>query len=591
MRSIPFSDLSFSTKYSFHPEVARALRDCQRALWSVVIFSGAVNLLMLAGPLYMLQIYDRVLSSKSVPTLIALSIMLTTAYAFQGAFDLIRSRIVVRAARLIDDRLSATVHAAMLQIALQSRRAGVAQQPVRDMDQIRSFLTSSGPIAIVDLPWIPVYLVICFLIHPALGLLSLLGGACLFAITLATEWTTKLPAQCLAQSSGTRAAAMDAACRNSETAIAMGMSDTLAARWKRANASYLAATEVTTDITSAFGSLSKTFRMFLQSAILGLGAFFVIQGDMSAGAIIAASIMMGRALAPVETAIASWRGFVSARQSTRRLSDSLASVGQIANTLELPPPKSKLEVSQLCVVAPTTEVTVLRDVFFALSPGEALGIIGPSGAGKTSLIRSLAGLWPSTRGTVRIDGATLQQWDRRSLGRHIGFAAQAAELFDGTIAENIARMERDFDKESVFEAAAAASAHEMILRFPHGYNTAVGEGGIALSAGQRQRVSLARALYGNPFLILLDEPHSNLDAEGEHALTDSILSAKNRGAIIIMVAHRPTELATCDKVLVLSNGAQQAFGPRDEILQQLLPQLSKQTIAGPTGRVERVGSQ
>ena len=553
-----------------HPEVAEALRDCRRAFWSVALFSAAVNVLMLAGPLYMLQIYDRVLTSRSVPTLVALTVFLIGAYAFQAAFDVIRSRVVVRAAAMLDRRLGSTVHAAVIRLGLVTRSPGEAHQPVRDLDQIRSFLTSAGPVSIVDLPWVPVFLFICFLIHPWLGLLSLAGAILLLGLTILTERATRAPAREAARDGGVRLAAVEADRRNSETVTAMGMAGTLATRWGHVNARYLAAVGRSADVAGSYGSATKGIRLLLQSAILGLGAYLVIRGEMTAGAMIAASIMMGRALAPIETAIANWRGFVAARQSVQRLSEQLQRLRSNDATTELPKPVQSLEADGITVMAPAGQTPIVRDARFRLTAGEALGIIGPSGAGKTSLVRALVGIWRPSRGTVRLDGAALEQWDPEALGRHIGFVSQGIELFDGSIAETIARMTPAPDSEAVIRAARAAGAHDMILRLPNGYDTAIGEAGTVLSAGQRQRIALARALFGDPFLVVLDEPHSNLDHEGELALTQAIQAAKARRAIVVLIAHRPSALAACDKVLFLANGAQQAFGPRDEVLQKVL---------------------
>ncbi len=553
-----------------HPEVAAALSDSRRAFWSVAVFSGVVNLLMLAGPLYMLQIYDRVLASRSVPTLIALSAFLVGAYAFQVILDIIRSRIVVRAAALLDRRLGGAVHAAVVRVAVTSRRPGEASQPVRDLDQIRAFLTGSGPVAIVDLPWMPFFLAICFLIHPWLGFASLAGAVILFALTVMTERASRPPAQALAQESGARSAMIESDRRNSESVVAMGMAGVLAQRWSEANNRYLAASGRASDVVGYFGSISKIVRLLLQSVILGLGAYLVIKMELTAGSMIAASIMMGRALAPIETAIANWRAFVSARQSIRRLSQVLAQSPAATKATTLPKPCNSLQVERLMVAAPGMTTPILRDLRFQLASGEALGIIGPSGAGKTSLVRTLVGIWSPAGGEVRIDGATLDQWDADALGPHIGFVSQAIDLFEGTILENISRMAVEPDSEAVLQAAQAAGAHEMILRLPLGYDTRIGESGAALSAGQRQRIALARALYGAPFLIVLDEPHANLDTDGETALMHAINDAKARRAIVIIIAHRPSALAACDKVLFVANGTQQACGPRDEVLQKVM---------------------
>lgn len=565
-----------------HAPVATALWDCRNAMWSIALFSAAVNILMLAGPLYMLQIYDRVLSSRSVPTLIALTIFLVGAYAFQGILDFIRSRIVIRSASVLDEHLGTTVHAAVVRLAVTLRQAAKATQPLRDLDQIRAFLTSAGPIAIVDLPWMPVFIAICFLIHPWLGFVALAGAVILLVLAILTERASRAPSQTMTHELGLRSAMAEADRRNSESIVAMGMASALANRWTQINKRYLAASGHMSDRVSAFGSMTKVLRLLLQSLILGLGAYLVIQQELTAGAMIAASIMMGRALAPIETAIANWRGFIAARQSIRRLSEILTHVRPSETATELPKPSRNLDVRNLVVAAPGTRAAILRDVHFHVDAGEALGIIGPSGAGKTSLMRTLAGVWPPVRGVVKLDGATLHQWAPENLGRHIGFVSQNIELFDGTVAENIARMTADADSKRILNAARAAGAHEMILRLPAGYDTKIGEAGTVLSAGQRQRIALARALYGDPFLILLDEPHANLDNEGELALNQALISAKARGAVVVIIAHRPTALAVCEKVLLLANGTQQAFGPCDEILKKVLVHSASRAAAAGT---------
>jgi PrtD family type I secretion system ABC transporter len=569
-----------ATGTSVHPDLAAALRDCRRAFAGVALFSGVVNLLMLAGPLYMLQIYDRVLSSRSVPTLVVLSVFLVGAYAFQGALDLIRSRVVVRAAALLDQHLAVAVHGAVIRLAVSNRHPGEGPQPVRDLDQIRAFLTGAGPIAIVDLPWIPVFLLICFLIHPWLGLAATVGGIVLFTMTLLTERASRAPARMAAQDAGVRSVMVEAGRRGGETIVAMGMAGSLAQRWARVNDRYIGAVARLSDVAGSFGSTSKVLRLLLQSMILGLGAYLVIRQELTAGAMIAASIMMGRALAPIETTIANWRAFVAARQSIRRLSEALTRAAPRTAVTALPPPARSLDVEQVTIAAPGTPTPIVTGVHFSLKSGEALGIIGPSGAGKTSLIRALVGIWPPVKGNVRLDGAELGQWDPELRGRHIGFVSQTVELFDGTISENIARMAIAPDVDSVLRAAQAAGAHDLILRLPSGYDTKVGEGGEALSGGQRQRIALARALYGDPFLVVLDEPNANLDSDGELALHQAMLALKARGAILVLIAHRPATLSACDRLLVLANGVQQGIGPRDEILQKLLGRRVPSPAAG-----------
>ncbi len=448
----------FAAGTSVHPDLAAALRDCRRAFAGVALFSGVVNLLMLAGPLYMLQIYDRVLSSRSVPTLVVLSVFLVGAYAFQGALDLIRSRVIVRAAALLDQHLAVAVHGAVIRLAIANRHPTEGPQPVRDLDQIRAFLTGAGPIAIVDLPWIPIFLFVCFLLHPWLGLAATVGGIVLFTMTLLTERASRTPARMAAQDAGVRSVMVEAGRRGGETIVAMGMAGSLAQRWAGINNRYIAAVARLSDVATSYGSTSKVLRLLLQSMILGLGAYLVIRQELTAGAMIAASIMMGRALAPIETTIANWRAFVAARQSIRRLSEALARAAPRSAVTALPPPVRSLDVEQLTIAAPGTPTPIVTGVHFSLKSGEALGIIGPSGAGKTSLIRALVGIWSPVRGNVRLDGAELSQWDPELLGRHIGFVSQTVELFDGTISENIARMAVAPDVDSVLRAARRATA-------------------------------------------------------------------------------------------------------------------------------------
>jgi len=569
---IHFSLPPASRVQALHPAIAAAFKDCRRAFWSVALFSATVNMLMFAGPLYMLQVYDRVLASHSVPTLIALSALLCGAFALQAVMDLIRSRVVTRSAGFLDEHLCAVVHKAVIRLSAAGRQTGEVHEPVRDLDQIRTFLTGQGPIAIVDLPWIPVFLLICGLIHPWLGMLSLVGGIMLAGATLLTERASRALAREANRSARARSVMLEADRRNGETTMAMNLETTLSQRWLTLNAGYLAAVERSSEVIGFYGSLSRMTRMMLQSAALGLGAYLVIGHELMPGAMIASSIMMARALAPIETAIANWRGFVAARDSLGRLTHVLAQVGADPVRTALPKPSRSVVAEGVTVIPPEGKAAIVGNVNFTLSAGEVMGIIGPSGSGKTSLVRTLVGVWQPAQGALRVDGAALGQWPRQIIGPEIGYLSQAVDLFDGSVTENIARMAVEPDDSAVVHAARAAGAHEMILCLPSGYDTRIGQSGAILSAGQRQRVALARALYGDPFLIVLDEPNANLDGDGEAALLQAIRGAKTRGAIIILIAHRAAMLAVCDKVLVLRDGAQQAFGPCHEILRNIAPQ-------------------
>lgn len=535
----------------------------------MALFSAVVNLLMLAGPIYMLQVYDRVLASRSLSTLVALTVFLVGAYAFQGILDLIRARIVVRAAGLLDQRLGATVHHAVIALGARGGNAAQSHQPLRDLDQIRSFMTGTGPIAIVDLPWIPFFLAICFLIHPWIGYLSLGGAIILIGMTIQTERASRSLAKAVNESAGLRATMAEAGRRNVASVVSMGMGGALAARWAKVNEKHVDSVGRSSDVTNSYGSVTKVLRLLMQSAILGLGAYLVIRQEMSAGAMIAASIMMGRALAPIETAIGNWRGFVAARDSVKRLSATLARMPAERGLTDLPKPTGGLSVENVTVAAPGATSAILTNVNFRLEAGEVLGVIGPNGSGKSSLSRVILGIWPPARGSVRLDNAALDQWDPDTLGPHLGYMSQMVELFPGTIAENIARMKPDVDSAAVLRAAQSAGAHDMILRLPNGYDTVIGDGGDGLSIGQQQRIAIARALYGDPFLVLLDEPSANLDGEGEAALQNALKQLKLRRAIAIVVVHRRSALALCDKVLVLLNGQQRDFGPRDEVLRRM----------------------
>ena len=449
---------------------------------------------------------------------------------------------------------------------------------MRDLDQIRAFLTGPGPIAIVDLPWMPIFLAICFLIHPWLGAMALAGAIILMILTNLTERRSRAPTLAMTESAGARAAASELTRRSSETIAGMGMARTLARRWQQVNDRYLAASALVSDVAGSYGSVSRAMRLLLQSAMLGMGAYLVIRQELSAGAMFAASVMMGRALAPIETAIANWRLLAGARQSLLRLSLTLRQLPARQSRTDLPRPARSFDVDHVTVAAPNGNTAIVANVHFGLVAGEALAIVGPSGAGKTSLVRTLIGVWPPARGEIRLDGAALDQWDEEALGGHVGYVAQNVEFFDGTIAENIARMNLAPDADAVLAAGRAAGAHDMILRLPGGYDTPIGEA--ALSAGQRQRIALARALYGDPFLVVLDEPNANLDSEGEVALRDALRALKARGAIVIIISHRPTALDQCSKILVLANGTQQAFGPSDAVLRKAVVRPLRPAVAG-----------
>lgn len=568
-------------------ELSAALGACRGAFAGTALISGMSNILMLTGALFMLEVYDRVLPSRSVPTLVGLFILVVFLFAALGVLDAIRSRILARVGGALDEALSGRVYDTLVRLPMRIGNRGDGNQPLRDLDSVRSYLSGLGPVALFDLPWIPLYLAICFVFHPLIGLTALAGAVILILLTVATEVRTQAPSKAAMEAGAARNRLAESSRRNAEALIAMGMLPRLAARWGAANSRYLSSQQQTSDIGGSLGSAAKVLRMLLQSGVLAVGAWLVIHQQASAGIIIAGSILSARALAPVDLAIANWKGFVAARQSWKRLNGLLEAMPAQEQPMSLPAPSHRFAVEGVTVTAPGTSRVLVQDVAFKLEAGQGLGVIGPSGSGKSSLARILVGVWPPARGKVRLDGAALDQWSPDQLGPHMGYLPQDVELLTGTVAENIARFEEKPDVDAVIAAAKAVGVHEMIVALPQGYETPVGEDGAALSAGQGQRVALARAVYRNPFLVVLDEPNSHLDSEGDTALTRAILGIRERKGIVI--AHRPSAIAGVDQILVLNQGRVQAMGPMDEVLAKVLQRPQGVAAATPLNARSEAG--
>lgn len=558
------------------PKVSVALQKCRGAFLSVGFFSMFINLLMLTGPLFMLQVYDRVLASKSLSTLTALVILIAALFLFLGLLEMVRTRILARIADKINTELrSTTLSATIKHSVIQTPNVGT--QPIRDLDTLKNFVGSQGPSTLFDLPWTPIYLAVNFMLHWVLGVFSVLATLFLIILSIINEVLTKPRTdEAMTKSMHTSMIAEETK-QNAEILQAMGMEKNILSRWEKLQADAGKAHLALSNISSAFTSLSKSARMLLQSCTLAVGAVLVIEQLISPGAMIAASIILTRALAPIDQSIAQWRNFANARKAYHRLKAFLGDEDLSEPQMALPEPTGKITVEKLFIAPPGVKTPVLKSVEFTLNPGEALGVLGPTGAGKSCLARALIGTWPPLSGAVRLDGATLDQWNPDQLGPAMGYLPQSVELLSGTLKENIARFAPEPDPEKIVKAAVLANVHELVLSLPDGYDTVLGEGGHKLSGGQKQRIGLARALYNDPCYVILDEPNSNLDAEGEAALTKAIATAKQNGQTIVVVAHRPSALQACDKVLFLRDGKQLAFGPRDEVLSKILANPQNQT--------------
>lgn len=534
---------------------------------TVGAFSAAINILTLTGSFYMLQVYDRVLASRSVETLMALSGVALVAFALQGALDSIRARMLSRIGAQFDDDISSQCLRASNLLPLRGDSDVAPRQPIRDLDLVRAFLSGPGPAAIFDLPFIPLFVVGCFILHPWLGFLAIAGGLVITLLALATDARLNGPVQRMGRIGALRHSFADSTRRHCETVEAMGIASALDRRWRGLNRDHVSLALQASDVNASLGTFAKVFRTVLQSAILGTGAYLVIEQEISGGAMIAASIMTARALAPVETAIANWKGFVAARGAYLRLRGSIG-IAVPSELVELRPPRSSLSIDGLTILAGDGR-PILTNVSLELRAGDVLGVVGPSGCGKSTLARAIVGVVAAVKGTVRLDRAAIGQWDRDRLGRHIGYLPQDLGLIDGTVAEVISRFQPDDNDSRIIDAGIAAGAHELIVDLPGGYDTRVGEGGLFLSGGQRQRIALARALFGDPFLVVLDEPNSNLDANGDMALTAALENVRERGGIAIVVTHRPSGLAAANKVAFLQDGAMKLFGTRDEVMAAL----------------------
>lgn len=554
----------------------KALKGVRPALWTAVFFSFFINVMGLVAPLYMMQVYDRVLSSRSVSTLIALTIIIAVLYLVAAFLESLRSQLLVRAGVAFDERLNQETFSAVQRASLM--RPGSNQvQALRDVDTVREFFTGSGIISLCDVPWVPIYIVVATMLHPIYGVLAVVS--CLISGVLA--WANDaLTREKLNEATKANIVANNTATttfRNAEVLQAMGMVENLRRQWSVSRLESLALQALASDRAGIVMAGIKFNRMFMQSLILGVGAYLAIVREISPGTIIAASIIVGRSIQPIEVAIGNWKGIVSMRSAFERVQNLLRSLPAQPERMRLPPPRGDLTVENIVVRAPGRDNLILRGVNFHLPSGNVLGVIGPSAAGKSSLARVLVGVWPPAAGAVRLDGSELSHWDPEQLGQHLGYLPQDVELFGGTIAENISRF-GDPDDAKIVMAAQMADVHEMIQRLPEGYNTQIGDAGAALSGGQRQRIGLARALYGMPSLIVLDEPNASLDTAGEQALMNTVKRLKEAGKTVVMITHKTNALSQCDAILVLQDGLVQAYGPRDEILAKIV---GPRVVPGP----------
>jgi ATP-binding cassette, subfamily C, type I secretion system permease/ATPase len=561
--------------------VSLAFRPIRTAFWGVAAVSFVINILMLTGPIFMLQVYDRVLASGSVPTLVVIGILAVVLYFFYGVLEGVRARILSRLGQRIDARLSSIVYSVSNSLPVRLGKQAARMRPVQDLDVVRQFLSGPGPAAIFDIPWLPFYLGIVFLFHPILGVLGLAGAVIIIILIGLNEMMSRGPSEEAAGQAGRRSAEVEIGQRNSEVVTAMGMQDALTSKWEAQNSDYLSTQRRASDRTGMFGTAIKTIRFILQSAILGVGAWLAIQQEITPGVMIAASIMISRALAPIEQAVAQWRGFIASRQAIRRLHKVLTLSEADPEIMDLPLPVKSLSVENVFCGPFGETMPFVQNVSLSLDAGDGLGIIGPSGSGKSTFARALVGASPALKGVIRYDGAELGQWPGSKRGEFIGYLPQDLQLFDGTISENIARFRDGASPDMIIEAAKLADVHDMIVGLPEGYNTVIGRSGRLLSAGQRQRITLARALYGNPFLVVLDEPNSNLDAVGESALANAIKSMREKGSIVVVIAHRPSAIATVDKVLCLKDGKMAGFGPKEEVLKQVVQPVQRVAGIGP----------
>lgn len=548
-------------------EIAQALVSFKGAFRTVGIFSAIINLLLLVPALYMLQVYDRVLASRNETTLLMLTLIVLGAYLFMSALEFVRSFVLIRVGAKLDMTMNKRIYTAAFEQNLK-RAGGNAGQALQDLTAIRQFLTGQGLFAFFDAPWFPIYLTVIFLFNPLLGLFALIGTAVLVVLAFVNEAVSKKP---LEDANAMAVASSNLATnnlRNAEVIAAMGMLPNLISRWFKLHGRFLQLQAEASEKTGTIGAITKFVRVSLQSLILGLGALLVLDGKITPGMMIVAAILMGRALSPVEQLIGIWKSWSSTRSAYQRLNELLEANPAREAGMSLPKPLGRVSLEAVTAVPPGSTVAVLKNLSFAIDPGDVLGIIGPSGAGKSTLARLLVGIWPAAMGEVRLDGADVYQWNKDELGPHMGYLPQDIELFAGTVSENIARF-GEIDSEKVILAAKRAGVHDMILQFPQGYDTLLGDGGAGLSGGQKQRLGLARAMYGDPSLIVLDEPNSNLDEMGEQALIAAIKDLHSRGKTIVMISHRSSVLRATNKLLLLREGKAQLFGPSDQVLTRL----------------------